>query len=115
MAKSSFVGVLARQQGKVVGFGAIQKVITGYRVAPLYADKANVAKLIFRKLCESQSDVAEAGLVMDTMGPNPDAAALATSSVLSEYYRLRRQYTQTDLPLDLSRVFGLSSTDLFYC
>ena len=42
--------VIAKKDGKVVGFGCIQPQVQDYRIAPIYADTEIIAKVLFKKL-----------------------------------------------------------------
>ena len=42
--------VVAKKDGKVVGFGCIQPQVEDYRIAPMYADTESIAKVLFKKL-----------------------------------------------------------------
>ena len=116
--------VVAKQDGAVVGFGCIQPVVTGYRVAPLYADTVAVAKCLFKKLCIID-DLGTEGhpgnttfhpsplVVVDSFSYNKSVRFFSEECLLAvQPNSLVRMYSKQDIGLPWPRLYSSANTDV---
>jgi GNAT superfamily N-acetyltransferase len=96
--------------GQVRGYGVIRTCGGGFKVAPLFADDAACAEALFRGLTEHVPAGRE--VYLDVPEANPAGAALAAGLGMAEVFRTLRMYRGEVPPVDLSRVFGVTSLEL---
>lgn len=106
------IAVACIQSGKVVGYGVARPCVSGYKVAPLFADTPQVASAILGALRSrlSEGDV----IYIDIPDINTQAVRNATEEWCMEpVFESRRMYTREEPPgLQWSHVYGLSSLEL---
>lgn len=95
--------------GQFVGYGVVRKCVQGYKVGPLFADDALIAKDLFIGL--SQSAVGET-MVLDVPENNLEALKLAATFGLKEVFGCARMYYGPAPDLPWSRIFGITSFEL---
>ena len=98
------------EDGQVRGYGAIRACRTGHKVAPLFADDAPCAEALLRGLAERVPAGQE--VFFDVPEANPAGAALASGLGTAEVFRTLRMYRGEVPPVQLSRVFGVTSLEL---
>ncbi len=101
--------IAAERDGNLAGFGAIRACQKGYKIGPLFADDEAVADEIFLALA------ARAGgetIFLDAPEPNPAAQALAARYKLAPVFETARMYTGDAPPIDLMRIFGVTTFEL---
>jgi hypothetical protein len=97
------------RDGRLAGFGVIRPCRTGYKIGPLAADDRATAEVVLSAL------VAEVGgghIFLDVPGINRDAVALAEDLGLAPVFETARMYTGAIPPLQLDRLFGVTTFEL---
>jgi GNAT superfamily N-acetyltransferase len=104
---SSFVW---QEDGRIRGLGMIRKCRNGYKVGPLFADRAHIADALFRRLqCAAPQGQS---LYLDVPECNDDAVALARCYQMNVVFETARMYTQNQPDLAFDRLFGVTSFEL---
>jgi len=101
--------IAAERDGHVVGFGAIRACQKGYKIGPLFADDDAVAEEIFLALATRARGET---LYLDVPEPNAKALRLAERYGLAPAFETARMYTGDPPPIDLARVFGVTTFEL---
>jgi hypothetical protein len=98
------------ENDKLAAYGVIRKCREGFKIGPLFADKAECARALFEALTR---DV-KMGLhvYLDAPGRNPDAVAIAQSYGMTEVFRTTRMYNSQEPTLPLDKWFGVTSFEL---
>eukprot|EP01040_Poterioochromonas_malhamensis_P016918 gene16918-19322_t len=89
---------------EIVGFGVIRPAMEGYRLGPLYANDAEVARVLFKALVGDLSLGSK--VIMEIANVNTSALGLDLKPLAAVCMHM---YTQPPPPSDLSRVFALQS------
>ncbi|GLR84692.1 GNAT family N-acetyltransferase [Bradyrhizobium iriomotense] len=103
------IGRALMRDGKLAGWGVIRPCRHGHKIGPLVADDRAGAEVIMRAL------LAGAGggeVFLDVPGVNREAVALAESFGLAPTFETARMYTGAIPPLQLDRLFGVTSFEL---
>lgn len=96
--------------GGLAGWGVIRRCREGHKIAPLVAGTRAVAERLFEALCACVPE--GDAIFLDVPLPNPDAVALAESRGLRGVFETARMYTATPPPIELGRVYGVTSFEL---
>ncbi|MDW8370202.1 MAG: GNAT family N-acetyltransferase [Geminicoccaceae bacterium] len=97
------------ERGRLLGYGVIRACRQGFKIGPLFADRADAADALFLALA------AQAGgqpVFLDPPEPNAEATALARRHGLEPVFETARMYTRGDPGLPLSRIFGITTFEL---
>ena len=97
----------SREKPAVTGFGVIRPCREGARIGPLFADDAETADALFRRLAAAGGDV-----ILDTPEANPAAVALAGRHGMIPVFETARMYRGGDPGLPAARIFGVTSFEL---
>ncbi|WP_027527217.1 GNAT family N-acetyltransferase [Bradyrhizobium sp. Ec3.3] len=103
------IGRALMREGKLAGWGVIRPCRHGHKIGPLVADDRAGAEIIMQAL------LAAAGggeVFLDVPSVKPEAIALAESFGLAPTFETARMYTSPIPPLQLDRVFGVTSFEL---
>lgn len=102
------------ESGDILGYGIITVASEshGFHIGPLYAESVVVAKVLMKELCLAQPEVAHKGVFLEGAEPNVNMNLLAEFANVTEQYKLRRQYTLTDVQLPLQHVYSTANTDV---
>eukprot|EP01040_Poterioochromonas_malhamensis_P010297 gene10299-11199_t len=93
---------------EIVGFGVIRPAMEGYRVGPLYANDAEVARVLFKALVGDL--LLGSKVIMEIALDSTSALGVAESFDMTTLGAgCMHMYTQPPPPSDLSRVFALQS------
>ncbi len=98
------------ENGKLAGYGVIRKCHTGYKIGPLFADKPELAEVLFLSL-KSGIDSAEP-VYLDTPEVNRAAVELAEHNNMKVVFETARMYRRNYPDTPLNRVFGVTSFEL---
>eukprot|EP00105_Crassostrea_gigas_P000311 XP_011412062.1 PREDICTED: uncharacterized protein LOC105317195 [Crassostrea gigas] len=100
---------VALKSGRVVGYGVLRPSDVGYKMQPLYADDPKIAKALF---CRLASHI-PAGQVVNFTHPvgNEQANAFVVGNKLTSLLSMTRVYTKWNIPVDIKRVYSLSTTE----
>lgn len=98
------------QQGVLVGYGVMRPCREGYKVAPLFADSASLAELLF---CALKAQVpAGVPIFLDVPEVNPAAVSLAENHNMQRVFETARMYTGGTPDLAVERTFGVTSFEI---
>jgi GNAT superfamily N-acetyltransferase len=103
------IGRALMRDGKLAAWGVIRPCRHGHKIGPLVADDRTAAEAVFAAL------VAAAGadeIFLDVPGVNRDALALAQGHGLAPVFETARMYTGAIRPIQLERVFGVTTFEL---
>jgi hypothetical protein len=95
---------------EIAGFGLIRRCRNGYKIGPLFADDPYLAERIF--LILSGRVERDAPIYLDVPAPNLEATRLAERYGMQPVFETARMYTRGAPPIDLNRVFGITSFEL---
>ena len=97
------------ENGELRGFGVLRPGVTGWRLAPLFADSREVAEALLQSFASQQGD---RPLFLDVPDDNPAARDLRTKYEMEEVFGCVRMYlgpvpeTRTDM------VFGVTTFEV---
>jgi len=96
------------RDGRLAAWGVIRPCRLGRKIGPLIADGRATAEAVFAALAGN-----EAGEVfLDVPQPNREAMALAAAHGLAPVFETARMYTGSIRPVDVQRVFGVTTFEL---
>lgn len=95
--------------GEVTGFGVIRPCHSGFKIGPLYAADAGVARDLVLALGRAAG---EGPVFLDVPEPNGAGLRMAEELGLSPQFETARMYLGPALLTDLGRVFGITSFEL---
>ena len=102
--------LVARETGRITGYGAIRPATEGYRVNPLFAEATDIAASLLDALLAA---VPAGELVaVDVPGVNEDAVRLVTERSMTPAFETARMYADEIPDTDWRRVFGVTSFEL---
>lgn len=97
------------RDGRLAGFGVIRPCRQGYKIGPLVADNRATAEIVLSALV---AKVGGGHIFLDVPGINRDAMALAEDLGLAPVFETARMYTGAIPPLQLDRLFGVTTFEL---
>ena len=98
------------EDGGMVGYGVARKCRSGWKIAPLYADRTDLATALFQALIgHVQPDEA---FFLDVPETNHEAVALAERNGMRPSFETARMYTGPTLELPISRIYGITSFEI---
>lgn len=102
--------LVAREAGRLKGFGTIRKCRSGWKIGPLTASDPPSAAALFGALCA----LAPAGdeVTLDVPEANGHATELAQSAGLSPVFETARMYLATPPPIRHQCQYGITSFEL---
>jgi hypothetical protein len=108
IVQEGHVALGVRGHEGLIGYGVLRPCRQGWKIGPLFADRAEVADTLFAGL----SARADGPLYIDVPEPNPAAVALAQRHCMTPVFETARMYTGGAPAIELSRVFGITSFEL---
>lgn len=103
------VGKALLRGGSIAGWGVIRPCHTGFRVGPLFADDHSAATAVLAALL---TEVGGGEIFIDVPEPNFAAIELAKSLGLTPVFETARMYTGAIRPINIQRVFGITTLEL---
>ena len=103
------VGCALVRDGGLAGFGVIRPCRHGRKIGPLVADNRATAEVVLQALLASAGG---GDVFLDVPGINRDAIAMAEGLGLAPTFETARMYTGPIPPLQIGRVFGVTSFEL---
>jgi hypothetical protein len=103
------VGRALVRDGRLAGWGVIRPCRSGAKVGPLVADDRGAAEAVFAALIAARRG---GEVFLDVPGINREAVALAQAHGLVPVFETARMYTGPIRPLQLERVFGVTTFEL---
>jgi len=97
------------EDGRVTGYGVVRTCREGAKIGPLFADDADRADLLFRRLA---ADAPGGPVALDTPEPNAGAVALAGRHGLVPVFETARMYRGAVPDLPMERTFGITTFEL---
>ncbi len=97
------------EDDRVKGYGCVRACRSGYKIGPLFADSAEIAKRLFSALT---ARLQGAPIFLDVPEPNAAAVALAKDHGLAPVFETARMYRGTAPDLPLGRIFGITTFEL---
>ncbi len=104
------MGLVSISKKRVNGYGLIRKCRTGYKIAPLFAENADVADKLFAGL----ANFAEEGspVFIDVPEPNSAAMELVKRQRMKEVFATARMYANGIPEVPINEIFGVTSFEL---
>jgi hypothetical protein len=99
-----------KQENKVDGYGVIRKCRVGYKIGPLFADDADVAKNIYLSLA-AKVEKAEP-IFLDVPEVNEKGMELAAKLKMKNVFGTARMYTGEIPEISIDRTYGVTSFEL---
>jgi GNAT superfamily N-acetyltransferase len=103
------VGRALVRDGRLAAWGVIRPCRKGSKIGPLVADNRDAAEAVLAALLASAGSCE---IFLDVPSVNRDAIALAQNLGLAPVFETARMYTGAILPLQLERVFGVTTLEL---
>lgn len=104
------VSALGAMRGdRLAGYGVIRPCRIGYKIGPLFADKADLAHLLLDSL---MATVPDATVAIDIPGANETAVAWAQRQGMTPVFETARMYRGPAPKINLDRVFGVTTLEL---
>ncbi|MFC2000570.1 GNAT family N-acetyltransferase [Chloroflexota bacterium] len=97
------------KNGRLAGYGVIRRCHTGYKVAPLFADREQIAEDLFVAL---KSGVPGQPIFLDVPERNPAAIVLAERHDMTVVFQTIRVYIKGEPSIPLERWYGVTSFEL---
>lgn len=103
-------GLAYREGNALCGYGVMRKCLEGYKIGPLFAERAEIAESLYTSLAAC----AEAGtsVYLDVPERNPAALALAARHGMTKVFETARMYIGDEPPLDLAGIYGVTTFEL---
>lgn len=99
--------------GNIKGHATLRPCRTGYKIGPLFADDAEIARALLADLLAALPvDQAGREVFIDMPQPNAAAFALASELGLEKVFETARMYTGHEPEIDLGRIFGVTTFEL---
>ncbi|MBM3530215.1 MAG: GNAT family N-acetyltransferase [Alphaproteobacteria bacterium] len=96
------------RDGRLAAWGAIRPCRRGRKIGPLVADDREAAEAVFAALIGKDGGE----VFLDVPEPNKEAVALARSHALTPVFETARMYTGPIRPVEVQRVFGVTTFEL---
>ncbi|WP_299642859.1 GNAT family N-acetyltransferase [uncultured Ruegeria sp.] len=101
------------ENGQIKGYATLRPCRTGYKIGPLFADRASIAEALLASLLESvPAHHRQEAVFIDMPLPNTAAIALAEKLGLEKVFETARMYSGHSPDIDLDRVFGVTTFEL---
>ena len=100
---------VALKSGRICGYGVLRPSDIGNRMYPLFADDPIIARALFCKLVEDLPR--EEPVIFSHPVSNEAANEIVAANKFVTYLSMTRLYNKWDIPVDLKRVFCVSSTE----
>jgi len=102
-------GYVALKSGRVVGYGIVRPSDVGHKMYPLLADDSVLAKALF---CHLASHIPEGeDLIYSHPVENERSNEIVAANDLTTYLSMTRLYNKWNVPVDIKRVYSVSSTE----
>lgn len=96
------------RDGQLAGWGLLRPCAVGFKIGPLMADDAWIAA----QLLDGLRATVEGPVFLDVPEPNVEAMRLVESRGLTPCFETARMYKGEAPPIDISKVFGVTSFEL---
>lgn len=109
LGTAGHVGRAVLREGRLAGWGVVRPARHGWKIGPLVAEDAAVAEAVYGALSTAAG---EGDIVLDVPEPNAAAVTLARRHGLNPVFETARMYTGPVRPIELERLYGLTSFEL---
>ena len=99
----------AMKNGQLAGFAVIRPCRVGFKIGPLFADDASLARDLFTALC---SEVPGEPVFLDVPENNPEALTLVRERGMAEVFGCAKMYYGPAPVLPEREIFGLTTFEL---
>ena len=110
IAMTEATGLAWVEEGRLLGWGMIRRCRSGYKIAPLLADRPDVAIALYDALA-SRAPPGDT-VYLDGPMPNRDAVALTRARGLEIVFKTARMYAGQAPAIELERIYGVTSFEL---
>ncbi|WP_337267573.1 GNAT family N-acetyltransferase [Oryzifoliimicrobium ureilyticus] len=100
---------IVRKSGKIKGYGTIRRCFDGYKIGPVFAADAEIARALFAALLP---EAAGARIFIDVPADNGPAVELCQSLGLQPVFETARMYRGPAPAIPLRNVFGVTTLEL---
>jgi hypothetical protein len=97
------------EDGTLLGYGVVRPCRVGFKIGPLFADRADVAEALFLALA---AETGGAPVILDLPLDNREALALAGRHGLEPGFETGRMYHGPAPVLPLDRIYGITTFEL---
>jgi GNAT superfamily N-acetyltransferase len=97
------------RDGALAAWGVIRPCRSGHKIGPLVADDYDAAQTVLSALLDA---IGGGAVFLDVPSINQQAVALAKDAGLAPVFETARMYTAPVQPLQLERVFGVTTFEL---
>ena len=104
---SRALGVM--QAGRLCGYGVIRRCLNGFKVGPLFADRADIALDLFNGLSDHAADQP---LFLDVPEINADAMQMVADKGMKEVFGCARMYFGEQPVLPDAQIYGITTFEL---
>ncbi len=102
-------GFALLREGRLRGWGVVRPARSGFKIGPLVAEAEDAAERLFAHLAAVAGDSA---LFFDVPEPNAHARRIAEAAGLAPVFETARMYAGPARPVDLARLYGVTSFEL---
>ena len=102
--------VAINSKGTVCGYAVLRPCQIGYKIGPLFADSANIAKQILHRLLVPLKGQEQ--LFIDVPEPNREGIEIAALLGLTKVFETARMYRGVPPAIDLDGVFGVTTFEV---
>ena len=101
---------VAKDGSRLTGYTVVRRCREGWKIGPLVADEPVIA----RRLYEAAAAHVPRGeaIFVDVPESNPTAKAFVSAFSLTPVFETARMYTGPDPPVDLAKLFGVTTFEL---
>ncbi|MCL9776829.1 GNAT family N-acetyltransferase [Vibrio methylphosphonaticus] len=96
--------------GDITGIGVARECHNGYKIAPLFADNAEVARQLYRRLISELNKGMP--VYLDVPENNPAAVELAQQHQMTPNFETARMYSKSAPDIQLGRTYGVTSFEI---
>ncbi|MES0824679.1 GNAT family N-acetyltransferase [Ruegeria sp. SCP11] len=101
------------EDGQIKGYATLRPCKNGYKIGPLFADRADIAETLLASLLETlPEDQSAQEVFIDMPQPNQAAFDLAAKLGLEKVFETARMYSSHQPDIDLNRIFGVTTFEL---
>jgi hypothetical protein len=105
---STALGIIENNQ--LSGYGVIRSCRSGFKIGPLFADRADLAEQLF---CALKSSIPEGSpIFLDSPQVNPGAVQLAERHNMNIVFETARMYTGKRPELPIGNIYGVTTFEL---
>lgn len=109
ISRPGTVGKAIMEEDRLLGYGVIRPCHTGYKIAPLFADTAELAEELF---CSLAAVAADMPVYLDIPVCNSSALALVQRQGMQKVFETARIYKGEPPLLPLDTIYGITSFEL---